>query len=468
MANKILRGNDQPGRLQFWGVYVKFTWAGKSIFCVAACFALCSGAAAEQIGIAPPGTASIVQLDYETLFRQMYKSPSNLDANFKFTEQAVARGDYEAAIGALERILFFNPNLPQVKFELGILYFKLGSFEVARGYLQDAAKGADVPDDIRAQARADLAEIDRRLSPYEYSAFLQAGMRYQTNASFGPNGLMVRAFGQNAILDSRFGKHPDWDFFQTVSAYYAYKMNLRGDAIEVTFQGLNSTQVKLDQFNLGLVEVTVGQRVAVGQDASFKYYAIGDQVWLGGANYFNAIGGGLSARTTIGDFGIAEAYIEDRHRSFFDSLNYPIASQQTGDLITAAITTDLAFAPMHWVTRVGYDESRAIFNFNSYKRYSIDVTFPFAFELQLFGSPHQFVFAPTAGYSRADYAAPDPSIDPNTIRHDNEQRYGAIFDAQIADNVGVRTEVQYSKINSSLSNYTTNNFSVAVGPTIRF
>jgi hypothetical protein len=447
---------------------VKFISVAESVFCIAASVALCSGAAAQPIGVPLPGAASAVQLDYETLFRQMYKRPSNLEVSFKFTEQAVARGDYEAAIGTLERMLFFNPNLPRVKFELGVLYFNLDSFELARGYLQDAAKGADVPDDIRAQIRAYLAEIDRRLSRHEYSVFLQGGMRYQTNANLGPNGLMIRALGQDAILGKQFGKHPDWNYFQTVSAYYAYKMNLRGDAIEVIFQGLNSTQVKFDQFNLGLIEVTVGQRVAVGQNASFKYYGIGDQVWLGGANYFNAIGGGLSARTTIGSLGIVEAYIEDRHRTFFNSLNYPTASQQTSDLITAAITTDLAFGRLHWATRVGYDESRAIFNYNSYKRYSIDVAFPFAFELQLFGTPHQFVFAPTAGYSRADYAAPDPLLDRKIIRHDNEQRYGAIFDAQIIDNIGVRTEVQYYKIGSSLPNYTTSNFSVAVGPTVRF
>lgn len=43
-----------------------------------------------------------------------------------------------------------------------------------------------------------------------------------------------------------------------------------------------------------------------------------------------------------------------------------------------------------------------------------------------------------------------------------------IFDAQLVDNIGVRTQIQYSKIDSSLPNYTTSNFSVAVGPTVRF
>ena len=445
--------------------------SSKAVCCLVLIPALSSAVSAQQLPTSSAPTVAAVpaiELDYESLFQQMYKNPSNLDVSFRFAEQAVKRADYEAAIGALERMLFFNPNLPRVKLELGVLYFKLGSFELARGYFQDAVKGADVPDDIRAQVRAYLAEIDRRLSRYEYSVFLHGGMRYQTNANIGPNGLMVRALGQDAILDNRFGKTPDWNTFQTAAASFAYKMNLRGDQIEATLLALNSRQFKLSQFNLGLVEVLVGQRVAIGQNASFKYYGIGDQVWLGDANYFGALGGGLSARTTLGDLGIAEAYVETRKRQFSDSVNYPTSSEQTGQLTTAAATTDLKFGPMHWTTRVGYDENRAIFDYNSYKRYSVDIAFPFEFQLAMFGAPKQYVIAPTAGYSWANYAAPNAIVDPNITRHDREQRYGVIFDAQLIDNIGLRTQVQYTKINSSLPNYTTSNFSVGLGPTVRF
>ena len=38
----------------------------------------------------------------------------------------------------------------------------------------------------------------------------------------------------------------------------------------------------------------------------------------------------------------------------------------------------------------------------------------------------------------------------------------------IVDSYGIRTQVLYYKIDSNLPNYTTNNFSVAVGPTYRF
>src|SRR5436305_11932899 len=144
----------------------------------------------------------------------MYKSPSNLDVSFKFAEQAVARGDYEAAIGALERMLFFNPDLPRVKLELGVLYLKLGAYDLARGYFQEALKSPGTPDEIRRQVQVSLAEIDRRLAKYEYNVFFNAGLRYQTNANVGPNGLMVRALGQDAILDNKFGKRMDWNSVQ--------------------------------------------------------------------------------------------------------------------------------------------------------------------------------------------------------------------------------------------------------------
>ncbi len=433
----------------------------------------CPAMAQQTIGpvVAPspvPTPASVVQGDYDALFQQMYQQPSNLEVSFKFAEQAVARGDYEAAIGALERMLFFNPDLPRVKLELGILYFKLGSYEIARGYFQDALKGGNVPGEIRSHVMAYLSEIDRRLSRFEYSVFLQGGIRYQTNANVGPNGLMVRALGQDAVLDGKYGKRSDFNAFQTVAANFGYKMNLRGDAIEATFLGVNSRQLRLDQFNLGLVEATLGQRVAIGQNASFKYYGIGDQVWLGDVDYFTAGGGGLSARTGLGNFGIAEAYVEARARRFVDSVLYPTAGEQSSVLLTSALTTDLKFGWLHWTTRLGYDSNKAIFDYNSYKRYAVDIAFPIEFVLPLFGTPHQIVVAPTVGYSWSAYEAPNFIVDPDIVRRDREWRAGAIIDAQLVDNIGVRTQIQYFKIGSSLPNYTTDNFAVSVGPTVRF
>lgn len=96
------------------------------------------------------------------------------------------------------------------------------------------------------------------------------------------------------------------------------------------------------------------------------------------------------------------------------------------------------------------------------------MAFPVEFVVPVFGQPHQFVVAPTIGYSRSNYDAPNPIVDPTLARREDEYRYGAILDAQIAGNVGVRTQVMYTKIDSNLPNYRTNNLSASLGPTVRF
>jgi tetratricopeptide (TPR) repeat protein len=412
--------------------------------------------------------SAVVADDYDALFKAMYKDPSNLDLSFRFAEQAVARGDYEAAIGALERMLFFNPNLPRVKLELGVLYFKLASYELAKGYFEDAIKGSDVPPEVKAQVAVYLAEIARRMSPYEYALFLQSGVRYQSNANVGPDSTIVRAFGQDATLGNQFGHAPDWNLFQIAALNFAYKLGRRGDAIELTLLGYYARQNKFRQFDLGLIEAVVGPRIYLNPTVSIKPYAIGDLVWLGDARYFDALGGGGSIRSPIGEHLLVEAYAETRHRTFYDSSNFPTSSQQTGNLSTVALSTEVRYGFLHWTTRLSYDVNRAIFDYNSYDRWSVDIGVPFEFNVPIAGMSHQIVFTPTGGFSYTPYRLPNPLIDPFTNRLDRETRVGGILDVQVYQNFGIRTQVTQTWINSTLPNFTTKNFTVAVGPTARF
>src|SRR4051794_9874379 len=86
--------------------------------------------------LTPPAIADTdpaLQRDYDDAFAAMFKAPDNLDAAFRYAEAAVRVGDLEGAVGALERMLIYNPALPRVRLELAALYFKLESFDLARG-----------------------------------------------------------------------------------------------------------------------------------------------------------------------------------------------------------------------------------------------------------------------------------------------------------------------------------------------
>ena len=59
-------------------------------------------------------------------------------------------------------MLLINPNLPRVRLELGVLYYRLGSYEVARTYLEGALKSPTVPPDVRSRAEQFMAQIENQ------------------------------------------------------------------------------------------------------------------------------------------------------------------------------------------------------------------------------------------------------------------------------------------------------------------
>ena len=101
---------------------------------MAAC-AFVAVAAASLPGDAQAQTAAVsasAEKQYDDAFQEMLKKPADLDVLFKFATIASQTGDPEGAISALERMLLINPDLPRVRLELGVLYYRLGSYEIAR------------------------------------------------------------------------------------------------------------------------------------------------------------------------------------------------------------------------------------------------------------------------------------------------------------------------------------------------
>jgi tetratricopeptide (TPR) repeat protein len=88
--------------------------------------------AVQRLG--PPA----VEARREALLQQMIASPSDIDLAFEYAQLSSQVGDYEGAVSALERVLIYALNTPRIQLELGILYYRLGAYEVARSYFEQA------------------------------------------------------------------------------------------------------------------------------------------------------------------------------------------------------------------------------------------------------------------------------------------------------------------------------------------
>jgi tetratricopeptide (TPR) repeat protein len=89
------------------------------------------------------------------LFQALLARPADPNNPLQYAAGAAAAGDIESAISAYEQLLFYNPKLSQTRFQLGVLYYELGSYDMARGYLETALQMPDVTSDLQ-QKIADL------------------------------------------------------------------------------------------------------------------------------------------------------------------------------------------------------------------------------------------------------------------------------------------------------------------------
>lgn len=434
---------------------------------------LCAIGAAISPARAQPTAASPSREQYEQLFLITLKNPSDLDASFKFAQIAAQLNEDEAAIGALERLLFYNPKLSRVRLELGVLYYKLKAYGQARVYFASAVEGEGVPEEVRARAQSFIQEIDRRDNPSQFSGYFQAGARYQSNVNAGPTSLNVRALGFDAVLNQQFARRNDWNsFFQGGVRHIQTIENGRGDTIETTVSGYISRQNRNPEFDIGLVEITSGPRINLAPDilpgVTFRPYGILNVLSLGRTGYQTGTGygGSFSLPTS---WAVFEFTGDSRRRSFEDSNKFPVAGQQTGVLSTGTVAAIVPiFDNLRFSGRVSYVDNAANFAFNSYVQQSYDLGLQWEFSPPFFDVPLRWTLTPTIGQIWTRYGVANPLIDPGVNRRDREFRTGLSLDAPITENIGFGAQVILQNNASTIPNFRYHNWTVIMGPTFRF
>ena len=413
------------------------------------------------------------QAKLDELYKRVLRNPTNVRLTIQYAQLAKDYGDYEAAIGAYERLLLFNPELADVQFELGVLYFQLESYSAARGYFEGVASSRTVSADVRAQASTYIKEIDRRLSPRRFVGFLHTGLRHQSNANAGSSAGLIRYGGQDVVLDTAFAKRPDWNAFAQTTLNYEQDIGNRGDTLEAVFGGYYARQFNIHEVNLGAAELQVGPRLVFlpeyFSNTTTKFYGIVNGVFLGDNPYFRTFGAGASLRSKINPVTVAELSVEYRDRKFYDSTSYPTSSQQTGDLVTVSYAASgLIYGQVRWLARLSYDWNSSVFNFWSYQRPSLELGMPISFDFNLFGAKQSGLITPYIGGNLTDFQAPDPTYDASVTRRDRAWYLGTTLEGSLVGSANFRLNVNYLSNESNIINFAYRNLSVSFGPAFRF
>ena len=117
----------------------------------------------------PAPDKAALQTKQDALFQQMLSDPSNLELPSPMPTFRPSLVTIRARLQRSSGMPLFNPNLPRVDLELGVLYFRMGSFKAAQSYF-DKAKSFNPPAEVMARVDDYLAKSTRGKTPASSAA----------------------------------------------------------------------------------------------------------------------------------------------------------------------------------------------------------------------------------------------------------------------------------------------------------
>jgi len=417
-------------------------------------------------------TASDAQ---QATFDHMLHAPVDHDNTFTYVRASVDNRDYEGAIAALERTLAYNPHLPQAKFELGVLYFRLGSYAQAVLHFEDALAESRLDPALRRRIEGYLPAARKQLERSRFTGVLQFGLRYNSNVAGVPGSDVVRAFGLDLPALRRYHNSGDGAFFGLGEIGHVYDFeNGRGDSWESQFAGYGALQFRLDPLDVGLVDFSTGPRLALSPELlpgwTIHPYASAGGALIAGRRYSSSYGGGVSFGVPVSDvFTLAPGF--EVRRVDVDSFG---GQPNRGVLVSGVLWR--GYASAGWAIAEGVAlAGKAFVGYNaadpgggSSSHYGFESSIKIDFNPPTDEIGMSWSVTPFARVLLVDFTRADPSVDPLVTRQDRQFRTGAQLDMPINAAFGVSATAQYDRYDSNIRNYRASGGSFLIGPTLRF
>ena len=348
----------------------------------------------------------------------MLHDPGNLDVAFAYADVSARLGDYEGAVSTLERMLLFNPDLPRVQLELGTMYFRMGSYDIARSYFEKAA-AANPPPEVRARIDQYLADIEKGESRHHLVWILllrrPVSDRCQCRRLVGD----PLADAAPVVLGNQFTRQASGSIFGSGSAVYSYDLQTQShDTFDVTGAGylnhyFNSLVNRLD---LALLEVTAGPRFnfpnggLIGdKPASFRPYGIFDEVGLGWDQYFVAGGFGLEYDQAVWNDLALKGVFEFRQKSFTNAPTRPLSTGLSGsDKLVSLQATKPITENSALNLEFDYLDQSTQLDFYTNMSYAVPGSYRIRYDDPLGITQYPWESSAFLGRLWSNYAAPDP------------------------------------------------------------
>ena len=238
--------------------------------------------------IADPESVASVQREKEEVFKQLFKDPTNLSLLFKYANLSILVGDLEAAIGVFEQMLIYDSELPRIRLELGVLYFRLGAYAMATNYLK-SVKEFNPPAEVEAKVNQFLEAIVSAEKPFQWQQNLSIGFKRTTNGNSGINADFIE------IGDFLLDVDPESKRQRDRSSLFNYSLSIdqdlnhpRGDNIQYFFSYGADRLDTFKQFDVQSNVLSVRRNLNLDENF-FSFFSLEDPVFAPNINLLRVV-----------------------------------------------------------------------------------------------------------------------------------------------------------------------------------
>jgi len=241
-----------------------------------------------QPSMSDPESVASAQREKDEVFKQLFKDPTNLTLLFKYANLSILVGDLEAAIGVFEQMLIYDSELPRIRLELGVLYFRLGAYAMANNYFK-SVKEFNPPPEVEAKVDKFLAAIVAANKPFQWQQNLSIGFKRTTNGNSGINADFIE------IGDFLLDVDPESKRQRDRSSLFNYSLNIdqdlkhsRGDNLQYFFSYGADRLDTFKQFDVQSNVFSVRRNFNLDENF-FSFFSLEDPVFAPNMNLLRVV-----------------------------------------------------------------------------------------------------------------------------------------------------------------------------------
>ena len=407
--------------------------------------------------ITDPEELEATKAERQRVFDSIIDDPTNLENLFNYANLSILVGDLEAAIGIFEQMLIYKPDLPRIKLELGVLYFRLGAYASAKRYLDDI-ENYDPPKEVKEKVKVFLEQIENETKLFKTQSVLSFGMGLSGNANAGLDTDVVTVVGDLGAIDLNISNKPKSDTYITSAFSSQITQDLRhprGDTVNYVISLSRQVYRDFSNFDSSTGVFSLNRKFNMLDDEklgvtnqSFTPSLTAFKVFLQGSELLRSHRVDIDWKATLkdsGSFGL-NVYLDER--DFIGSQN------KTGDFIGVGLSRSMVFPEtgIFLSYKTNFEHFYATSPIETYIKRTFDLSTRKALNSTTFATTN-------VGYSSKDYEEKDPFLG---LRSDKSisLRFGLTKIIDLCWNADIG--VTFSNNNSTIGLYARSNEGLAV------